>query len=65
MRVTFDEEVNAAYIYLRAIEPGGVKYTIPLHDRSISLDFDREDRLVGIEVLDADRQLPPELLPSS
>lgn len=28
----------------------------------INLDFDREGRLIGIEVLSASRSLPPELL---
>lgn len=67
MRITYDGEVNAAYIYLRdVIEPGGVKMTYCCDrqkvDAEINLDFDTKGRLVGIEVLDASAKLPPELL---
>ena len=66
MRITYDSSVNAAYIYLAEIGPGGVAKTY-LCDRSevngeINLDFDAAGRLVGIEVLDADRLLPVALL---
>ena len=70
MRVTYDPQVDAAYIYLREIDSGGVKHTVPLDDLEsnvesvgrLVLDFDEEGRLVGIEALDACEVLPPELL---
>ena len=30
MKVTVDDDADAAYIYLREIEPGGVAYTVPV-----------------------------------
>jgi uncharacterized protein YuzE len=66
MRVTYDPEVDAAYIYFREIEIGGAVYTYPakteIETDMINLDFDREGRLIGIEVLSASRHLPPELI---
>ncbi|MGI5183804.1 DUF2283 domain-containing protein [Dactylosporangium sp. CA-152071] len=67
LKVTYDETVNAAYIYLKpgaegarvarmyACDPIGV-------DGMINLDFDGSGRLVGIEVLAARTKLAPELL---
>jgi uncharacterized protein YuzE len=56
----------AAYISFREIEPGGAAYTYParpeIETDMINLDFDRDGRLIGIEVLSASRHLPPELL---
>ena len=69
MRVTYDPSVDAGYISLREIESGGAKHTVPLDSDgglealgSIVLDFDGEERLIGIEVLNASDVLPPELL---
>jgi uncharacterized protein YuzE len=66
MRVRYDPEADAAYIYLREIEPGGVDDTYMADPEvatdMINLDFDRDGRLIGIEVLSASRQLPPELI---
>lgn len=70
MRVTYDPSVDTGYIYLRDIESGGAKHTVPLDSEEsgvdsvgrIVLDFDDEERLIGIEVLDASDVLPPELL---
>ena len=64
VRITFDRRANAAYIYLREIEPAGVARTVPVADAPgmINLDFDRSGRLIGIEVLPATQHLPPELL---
>ena len=66
MRVTYDPEIDAAYIYLREIETGGAAYTYParpeIETDMINLDFDREGRLIGIEVLSASRHLPAELI---
>lgn len=64
IRITFDRVANAAYLYLRDIEPGGVAKTVPVDEAPgmINLDFDAKGRLIGIEVLDAARRLPLELL---
>jgi len=67
MRITYDKSVDAAYIELTngrdnvrsdhmyacdPLEVGGM----------INLDFDDSGRLIGVEVLDASRKLPLELL---
>jgi uncharacterized protein YuzE len=66
MRVTFDRAANAAYIYLREIGSGEVHETVNAdgkHTRGmVNLDFDKKGRLIGIEVLDATRALPQEVL---
>lgn len=52
MRVTFDPDAKAAYIYLTgAIQPGEAKRTLAVTD-SIILDFDGEGHLIGVELLD-------------
>jgi uncharacterized protein YuzE len=66
VRVTFDRLANAAYIYLREIEPGGVAQTVPVDESplpgTINLDFGAKGRLSGIEVLGATGALPQEIL---
>jgi uncharacterized protein YuzE len=72
VRVSYDPSADAGYISLRDIESGGSKHTVALEDLeadagiealgSIILDFDGEERLIGIEVLGASDVLPPELL---
>jgi uncharacterized protein YuzE len=64
LRVTFDRRANAAYIYLTEIETGGVAKTVHVENAPgfINLDFNARGRLPGIEVLDASRRLPYELL---
>lgn len=58
----YDRQVDAAYIYLTKIAPGGVARTYTCDDEAvggtINLDFDHEGRLVGIEVLNATALLP-------
>lgn len=64
--MTHDPEVDAAYIYLVPIGPGdSVRQEVPDADGrggSIILDFDREDHLIGIEVLGASSVLPAAVL---
>ena len=57
MRITLDKEANAAYIYFKDIRPGEVTKTISLNE-SINLDLDSEDRTLGIEILNASKNLP-------
>ena len=62
MKITYDPEVDAAYIYLADIEPGGVKRTYECDPGEVgtmvNLDFDGEGRIVGVEVLSASAHLP-------
>jgi uncharacterized protein YuzE len=66
VRVSYDAEADAAYIYLREIGPGEAAYTYPAEAEiavdMINLDFDGDGRLIGIEVLSAKAHLPVELL---
>lgn len=61
MRLSFDKEVDAAYIYLKdRIGKGEVKSTIALND-DIILDFDEDKKLIGIEILSASKVVPPKV----
>lgn len=66
MKITYDSEADAAYIYLAPIEPGGVAKTYACDPGevggTINLDFDADGRLLGIEVLDASGKLPESVL---
>ena len=53
----YDKEVDAAYIYLQyPIKEGEAKKTISLNE-NIILDFDKNEKLIGVEVLKASRVL--------
>jgi uncharacterized protein YuzE len=70
VRLSYDASVNAAYIYLGG---GEAKTSVTLDEcpeaeevgalHSIVLDFDRDGRLIGIEVLAARETLNPRILP--
>jgi len=65
MEVTYDEGADATYIYLR--DPSSRKGTVqslPVADAPgmVFLDFDIDGCLFGVEVLDASKVLPPELI---
>ena len=54
MRITYDSEVDAAYIYLTdKLEEAKTRQV----DEDINLDFNVSNRLIGIEVLDASERL--------
>ena len=60
MKITYDPEVDAMYIYL--VEGKHECRTVQLNDE-INLDFGDQDTLVGIEILDATRVLGKGKLP--
>lgn len=66
MRVTLDRNADIAMIYLTYIPPGGVGETCicdaDASAGSINLDFDKDGRLIGIEVSPASIGLPKDLL---
>lgn len=67
MRIAYDLDADAAYIYVvDEIGVGGVDRTVPVDPAEvggmINLDFDVDGHLLGIEILDASSFLPPELL---
>ncbi len=62
MKLEYDREADAAYIYLEyPIKEGGAKKTIQLND-NIILDFDDKNKLLGVEILDASKTLKKEVL---
>jgi len=65
MRISFDEESDAAYIHFQE-KPRLPVDTVPvgggLLPWMINLDFDADGRLSGMEVLDARKLLPAALL---
>jgi uncharacterized protein YuzE len=52
MKVTFDAEADAVYIYFVKPDTVKVSYTIEA-SHNILMDFDSLDRLIGIEILNA------------
>ena len=50
MKVTYDKSVDALYI---RFSYGSARIVHPTGDETIAIDFDAEDRIVGIEILDA------------
>jgi uncharacterized protein YuzE len=69
MKVTYSKVDDAAYIFLDVIKAGGVAKTEPCEIEGlkgeINLDFDKNGRLVGIEVLSASKVLPKDVLDSA
>ncbi|MEK6895026.1 MAG: DUF2283 domain-containing protein [Nanoarchaeota archaeon] len=57
MEMTYDKEADASYIYFKKIEAGEVARTIELND-SINIDLDKDGKILGVEILDASRNLP-------
>ncbi|MEK6903007.1 MAG: DUF2283 domain-containing protein [archaeon] len=58
MRVVYDKQADAAYIYLMdKKEKGQVKKTITMNENVI-LDFDADKKLIGIEILSASKIVP-------
>lgn len=60
MKLVYDAEADAAYLYLAGEKPKVAK-TVPATD-AINLDFDADGRLVGLEITAASLVLPPESL---
>ncbi len=62
MKVEYDKEVDAAYIYLKyPIKDGEAKQTIELN-RDLIIDLDAEGNPIGIEILNASKMLNKKLL---
>jgi len=66
MRVTYDRAADAACIYVTEIPKGGVaasRLVDQAMDRaSVHVEFDHQNRLIGIEVIGGSRGLPAETL---
>lgn len=62
MKITYDKEADAAYIYFREISPGEVADTQgiwPIH-----VDIAKDGEILGIEVMDASTILTYKVLES-
>jgi len=65
MKIEYDKEADAAYIYLEEdIKEGEAEKTIELN-KNIILDFNKEGKLLGIEVLDASKILNDKIIAQS
>ena len=64
MKITLDKEADAAYIYFKEITEGEVANTISLNG-SVNIDLDKEGRTIGIEILNASKNLPLNTLKSA
>ncbi|MBI2101377.1 DUF2283 domain-containing protein [Candidatus Woesearchaeota archaeon] len=63
MRITYDKEADAVYIYVKyPIKNGESKTQVSLDDYPIILDFDKKSKLLGIEVLNASKTLNKNVL---
>jgi len=57
MKIEYDKEADAAYIYLQyPLKDGECKTTQEIHDNVI-LDYDAEGKLLGVEILNASKVL--------
>jgi len=57
MKFKYDKEADAAYIYVEdSIKDGEVDKTIELND-NIIIDFDKNGKLLGVEILNASKIL--------
>jgi uncharacterized protein YuzE len=61
MKITFDKEADAAYIYFKEILKGEIFQTVSLND-NVNIDLDKKGRTLGIEILNASSKLPQETL---
>ncbi|WIM94944.1 DUF2283 domain-containing protein [Actinoplanes oblitus] len=65
MRLRHDPQANAAYLEFRAIEPGEGSVKLPVDggdgDVPALLRFAESGELLGVELLDAERQIPQAL----
>ena len=59
MRITYDAQADAVYIYLTTIVHQPIAHQV---DEDILLDLDDEGRVLGIEVLAASKRLDMEYL---
>jgi len=65
MKMSYDKEIDAAYIYLKdKILAGEVAETVSLAE-NINLDYDKSKKLIGIEILSASKVLPEKQLVAS
>lgn len=62
VQLCHDAQADAAYVYLvEHIQPGEVRRTVPVEapgiDGSVNIDLDTDGRILGFEILSAERML--------
>jgi len=57
MKIEFDKEADAAFVYFKEISAGEVKKTISLNG-NINIDLDNNGRILGMEILNASKVMP-------
>lgn len=62
MRIEIDKEVDAAYIYLDETSKEKASFKTIEVNNNIILDFDKEGKLIGIEILNASKNFSKETL---
>lgn len=60
MKITYDKQADAMYLYLSR---GAVKKTIPVNDRVI-VDVGERGKVIGVELLFVSERMPKEALRS-
>jgi len=61
MKTTYDPQIDALYVRMADVPVEGSEEVAP----GIVLDFDKEHRLVGIEVLNASANAAPGAIPAA
>jgi len=64
MRIEYDREADSAYLYFKEISEGEVVQNISLND-SVNIDLDKDGRTLGIEILNASKNLPKSAIKSA
>ncbi len=69
IRIEYDIKADAAYIYFSKFPAAKVARTYPCDpsevEGMISLDFDENNVLIGVEVIDASKKLSKEMIDSA
>jgi uncharacterized protein YuzE len=62
MKLTYDKDADAAYIYLKhPVKHGEAARTVTMKE-NIILDFDKSNKLIGVEILNASKMLDKSVL---
>jgi uncharacterized protein YuzE len=61
MKIEIDKEADSAYIYFKAIAEGEATKTISLNE-NIIIDLDSSGKILGMEILNASKVMPKQVL---
>ena len=54
MKITYDKDVDAMYIYLKK---GKIAKTLSIEEGNVFADVDKKGGIIGLEILDASRRV--------